>query len=127
MSKRILVIDDDAEFVDAVAGILRSKDYLVSYAASGKEGIKKVLADGADLIILDVMMTHRTEGFEVARKLKVDPKTAQIPIVMITGIRKEMNLPFGFDVDSQWLPVKAVLEKPVKPQVLLETIEHALR
>ena len=46
---------------------------------------------------------------------------------MMTGIRKEMNLPFGFEPDETWLPVKNVLEKPVKPEVLLKAIEDNIR
>jgi hypothetical protein len=46
---------------------------------------------------------------------------------MLTGVRKEMNLPFGFEPDADWLPVKAFLEKPVKPEVLLKTIEDNIK
>ena len=70
------------------------------------------------------MMTTQSEGFDVARELEGDADLKGTPVVMITGIRKEMNLPFGLVPDSDWLPVKAVLEKPVKPEVLLKTIEE---
>ena len=85
------------------------------------------LAEAPNLIILDVMMTHKSEGFDVARMLAGDEKTKVIPVLLVSGIRKEMNLPFGFEPDNQWLPVKAVLEKPVKPDVLLKTIEENIK
>ena len=70
------------------------------------------------------MMTTKSEGFDVARELQGDADLKGTPVVMITGVRKEMNLPFGFEPDNEWLPVKALLEKPVKPEVLLKTIEE---
>ncbi|HPP13418.1 MAG TPA: hypothetical protein PKW42_11875, partial [bacterium] len=67
-----------------------------------------------------------TEGFDIARNLKNDATTCEIPVVIITGIRKDMNLPFGFEPDEDWLPVKAVLEKPIKPETLLKTVREDL-
>ncbi len=127
MGKKILIIDDDVDFSEAVSTLLEAKGYEVSAAPNGQEGVKKAKADAPDLIILDVMMTHRTEGFDVARMLAEDEKTKVIPVVLVSGIRKEMNLPFGFEPDNVWLPVKAVLEKPVKPDVLLKTIEENIK
>ena len=73
------------------------------------------------------MMTHKTEGFDIARNLKSDSATKDIPVVMITGIRREMNLPLGFEPDEDWLLEKALLEKPIKPEVLLKTVEENIR
>ena len=84
-------------------------------------------AEDPDLILLDVMMTTKHEGFDVARELHEDPKAKDTPILMMTGIRREMNLPFGFEPDEAWLPVKQVLEKPVKPEVLLKAIDEHIR
>jgi CheY-like chemotaxis protein len=83
-------------------------------------------AENPDLILLDVMMTTKSEGFSVARELHEDPKLRATPVIMVTGVRKEMSLPFGFEPDGDWLPVKAVLEKPVKPELLLKTIHDSL-
>lgn len=124
MAKKILVIDDDAEFIEAVANLLKSKGYTVVSAPNGKEGLKKAKSVSPDLIFLDVIMTEKSEGFDVARSLKADAATKDIPVVLITGIRKDMNLPFGFEADEDWLPVKTVLEKPVKPDILLKTVEE---
>jgi CheY-like chemotaxis protein len=78
-------------------------------------------------ILLDVMMTTKNEGFNVARELHDDQKLKDTPIIIMTGIRREMNLPFGFEPDEAWLPVKRVLEKPVKPEVLLSAIAETIR
>ena len=124
MAKKILVIDDDPEFVEAVSNLLESKGYAVVSAPNGKEGFKKAKSTSPDLIFLDVMMTDKSEGFDVARSMKADAVIKDIPVVLITGIRKDMNLPFGFEADEDWLPVKTVLEKPVKPDMLLKTVEE---
>ena len=126
MAKKVLIIDDDAEYVDAITNLLDAKGYTVASASDGKAGVQAAKAQTPDVIILDVMMTTKSEGFDVARELHQDATLKDTPIVMITGVRKEMNLPFGFEPDTDWLPVKAVLEKPVKPEVLLKTIEQHL-
>jgi len=124
MSKKILIIDDDPDFVDAIVNLLDAKGYDVASASNGKDGIEKARQYRPDLILLDVMMTTKSEGFDVARQFQSDQQLKGIPVVLVTGVRREMNLPFGFEPDDQWLPVKAVLEKPIKPEVLLKTIEQ---
>ena len=124
MAKKVLMIDDDADFVEAITTLLEAKGYAVESAGNSQEGFKKAIKDVPDLILLDVMMTRKTEGFDMALSLKNESKTKNVPIVMITGIKREMNLPFGFEPNDEWLPVKAVLEKPVKPEVLLKALEE---
>ena len=126
MSK-ILIVDDDAELVESMRAVLEAKGHAVLAAANGTEGYQKAKKDKPDLMLLDVMMTHDSEGFEVARQIKEDPETRSIPVIIITGIRKAKNLPFSFEPDEDWLPVKAVLEKPIKPDVLLKKVAEALK
>lgn len=124
--KRILIVDDDPEFRDAIATLLEAKGYGVEQAADGEEGFAKAVRNPPNLFILDVMMTRTTEGFDLARKLKAEPKTAKIPAIMISGIRNEMSLPFKLEPNSDWLPVAAFLEKPVKPEALLKAVSGQL-
>ncbi|MFH0918187.1 MAG: response regulator, partial [Candidatus Omnitrophota bacterium] len=127
MANKILIVDDDPDFVEAMATLLEARDYAVLTATNGTDGFKEAKAKLPDLILLDVMMTHKSEGFDVARGLKEDQATKNIPVILVTGIRKDMNLPFGFEPDANWLPVKAVLEKPVKPETLLNAVAEALK
>lgn len=127
MAKKVLMIDDDPEFVEAISNLLDAKGYDVHTASNGKDGVAAAKAQDPDIILLDVMMTTKHEGFDVARELHDDDTTRETPIVMMTGIRKEMNLPFGFEPDDAWLPVKQVLEKPVKPEVLLNAVGEHIR
>lgn len=127
MSNKVLIVDDDPEFVEAISNLLEAKGYDVLSASNGKDGVAKAKEMIPDIILLDVMMTTKSEGFDTARKLHEDANLREVPVVMISGVRKEMNLPFGFEPDEDWLPVKAFLEKPVKPDVLLKTIEENIR
>ena len=127
MAKKVLMIDDDPEFTDAITNILDAKGYDVVSAGNGKDGVAKAKQEKPDIILLDVMMTTKSEGFDVARELSKDENLKGTPVIMLTGVRKEMNLPFGFEPDADWLPVKAFLEKPVKPETLLKTIEENIK
>ena len=124
MAYRVLIIDDDPEFVEAVTNVLDAKGYDADSASNGKIGIAKAKEQKPDIILLDDMMTTKSEGFDVAREMHKDEKLKNVPVIIITGVRKEMSLPFGFEPDDTWLPVKGVLEKPVKPEVLLKTVEE---
>ncbi len=123
MSKKVLMIDDDAEFVEAISNLLDAKGYEVVNASDGEKGILMAHEHKPDIILLDVMMTTNTEGFDAAKRIKADGKLSNIPIIMLSGIRKEMNLPFAFEPDDENLPVKEFIEKPVTPNVLLKAIE----
>jgi two-component system alkaline phosphatase synthesis response regulator PhoP len=127
MAKKVLMIDDDPEFIDAITNILDAKGYDVVSAGDGKDGVAKAKQEKPDIILLDVMMTTKSEGFDVARELSKDANLKGTPVIMLTGVRKEMNLPFGFEPDADWLPVAAFLEKPVKPETLLKTIEENIK
>ena len=124
MAKKVLIVDDDADFREAITNLIEAKGYVALTAQDGKAGYETAKKEKPNIILLDVMMANKTEGFDVARSLHTDEATKNIPVVMVTGIRKDMNLPFGFEPDEDWLPTRAVLEKPVKPEVLLKTIEE---
>ena len=126
MAHRVLIIDDDPEFVEATSTLLDAQGYDVVSAPNGKVGVAKANEEHPDIILLDVMMTRDTEGFDVARELNKDPQLKNIPVIIVSGIKKEMDLPFGFESDDAWLPVKGILEKPVKPNVLLKTIAQCV-
>ena len=123
MAKKVLIVDDDPDFVEAISVLLEAKGYAISSSEDGEKGFEKAKAEVPDLIMLDVMMTKKGEGFDIARNLKNEDVTKDIPIIIVTGVKREMSLSFGFEPDETWLPVKEVLEKPVKPEVLLGAIE----
>ena len=124
---KILVIDDDPDLVAAISTLLESRGFETVSAENGQQGFEKAKKELPDLILLDVMMATKTEGFDIARNLHDDSATKGIPVVMVTGIRRDMNLPFRFEPDPTWLPVKAVIEKPIKPEALLKIVEDNIK
>ncbi len=124
---KVLVIEDDADMVSAIRILLEANDYEVIAASTGDEGLQKIKETEPDLIILDVMMETATAGFQVSLKLRnpeENPEYAgysDIPILMLTAIHTTTPLRFGPDED--YLPVDDFVEKPIKPDVLLEKVE----
>ena len=129
-NEKILVIDDDPDLVEIVRLTLETKDYQVFSAASSTEGLEKVKKINPDLIILDVMMGHVTEGFQVALELRdTDPKSEyaaynKIPILILTAIHDKT--PLRFTSDEKYLPVDDFVEKPLKASALLQKVEKLL-
>lgn len=124
---KVLIVDDDIDLVEATRALLESRGHVVSEAHGGEDGFLKAKSEKPDLMLLDVMMKHDNEGFEIARRLKEDSETGHIPVILITGIKKAKSLPFSFEPDADWLPVLAVLDKPVSPEKLLQSVENALK
>lgn len=129
---KILVVDDDPDIVEALKMTLEANRYKVYTAANGTEGLKQVKAVSPDLIILDVMMDSITEGFQVTYQLRnPDPKSeyakyAKVPILMLTAIVEKTRMKFSTKTDGDFLPVDDFVEKPIRPQVLLEKVKKLL-
>ncbi len=124
---RILIIDDDPDITEAMTVILANKGYDVASAGDGSEGMAKLKEQRPDLIILDVMMRTQQEGFELSRELKQNRKYQDIPILMLTAVKEKTGLDFKPDAgDASWLPVDGFLDKPVKPDVLLDKVKTLL-
>ena len=118
--KRIMLVDDDADFVSTMRLVLEKSGYDVLVAYNGKECLDLLRYETADAIVLDVMMTTRTEGFDVAREIRNSEYTKNIPLLMVTSVNS--TVPFKFEPDETWLPVDALIEKPIEPERLLEEI-----
>lgn len=124
---KILVIDDDRELVESVTDVLKADGHNIIAAGDGAGGYNSARREKPEVILLDVMMATDSEGFEIARKLNEDPGTRDIPVILMTGIKKAKGLPFSYEPDKDWLPVSVVLDKPVKPDLLLASVRQALK
>jgi CheY-like chemotaxis protein len=121
---KILIIDDDPDITEAMTVVLENRGYEVRGARDGAEGMEMLQQTRPDLIILDVMM--RTSQ-ELSRELKGNPQYKNIPILMLTAVKQKTGLDFKVEAgDQSWLPVEEYLDKPVKPDVLLEKVEDLL-
>jgi len=123
---KILIIDDDPDIVTSVTLSLESAGHQVLAASGGEEGLQKIKQDRPDLIILDVMMETKTEGFQLALKLRnPDPSSdlfefKDIPILMLTAIHS--TTPLRFEPDIDYLPVELFVDKPIDPDDLINKV-----
>lgn len=126
-AKRILIIDDDVDFIESTRVVLEAKGYEVFSAQNKQEGLKEIEKISPNLIILDVMMDKMSDGFELAREFKADAKHKNVPILMLTAVGAKTG--FKFSVvggDNNWLPVDDYCEKPIEPKKLIEKVEKLL-
>ena len=121
--KKLLIIDDDPDFVDGIKSILDSAGYSVDVTYNPKTGLQALQEKTYDLLLLDIMMGRGAEGIMIARKLRKDPKLREMPVLIITGIREQMAFLFpGEPVHPRFVAVDELVEKPVEPKMLLEKV-----
>ena len=125
MAKKILLVDDDPDFVEAVSLILKPKKFDVVTAYDGIEGLKKAKSEKPDLIVLDVMMPEK-DGYAVCKELKSSPQMSQIPVLLLTGVAS--HVPTTRYTQEMGLETEAddYIDKPVEPEVLVKRIEALL-
>jgi CheY-like chemotaxis protein len=126
MRHRVLIIDDDPDFVKIQKTALEAGGFNVIAANDGDIGFEKANNESPELIVLDIMMKSKTEGFYVAQKLQHNQQTRQIPIIMLSGIREQMKLEQEFKPDETYLPIRLFLEKPIFPSRLVEEAKKLL-
>jgi len=134
MAKKILIVDDDRDLVASLSQVLRSQGYAVAAAHSGADGLRALLAERPDLVILDVMMETDTAGFEAADRIRSPRPTSRyrefrdVPIIILTAIDQVTNSRFSLDQGESFLPgVNEFLTKPVDLDGLLAKVGALLR
>ena len=119
---KILVVDDDPDFVLVNRMILEAEGYEVIAAANGSEALETMRRQRPDLVLLDVMMSTTLEGVTVSREIASDPDLKDVPIIMISSIAtSEHAADFP---DDERIPIAAWISKPIQPAVLLKTVRR---
>lgn len=127
-TKRLLIIDDDPDFVDGIQAILEGANYQVDVKYNPKDGYAALEKNPPDLLLLDIMMGRGAEGIMLARKIRKDPVLREIPVLIITGIREQMAFLFpGEPVHPRFVEVDELVEKPVEPQFLLDRVSALIK
>jgi two-component system, OmpR family, alkaline phosphatase synthesis response regulator PhoP len=124
--KKILLVDDDPDFVEAVKVIVESGGYQVRVAYDGQEGLEAVAEEKPDLIVLDVMMPVMN-GHAACAKLKGDPSTASIPIILLTAVAERVTTSTYTHRDMLESEAEDYMPKPVEPTELLALIKSWLK
>jgi CheY-like chemotaxis protein len=129
--RKILVVDDEPDFVAYVKTVLEADGFAVTTAYDGEEALDRVRVDPPDLVTLDIQMPRKT-GVLFYRQMKSDERLRPIPVIVVTGLR-QTNLyaaPFiqtFFEVEHLKLPVpEAYLDKPVSQEMLVATVRDRL-
>ena len=116
---QILVVDDEASICELLTFNLKKNGYEVTAAADGREALAKVA--GMDLVLLDIMLPE-VDGLEVCRRLKADPQTSGIPIIMLTAKTEEIDRVLGLELGADDYVVK-----PFSMRELLARVKAVLR
>jgi len=119
---RVLIVDDEPDFVDSTRLILESEGYEVEAAYNREEALKKIEESPPDLILLDIMMEKMTDGFTLCYKLKHDERYSRIPILMVTAVMQRTGFKFSPKTDAEFLEADDYIEKPLKADDLLRRI-----
>jgi CheY-like chemotaxis protein len=124
--RHVLIVDDDADFIETIRPTLQSAGYDVGIAHNGQECLESVRAQVPDLILLDIMMSTWSEGFDVAEQLEEAYPGGEIPVVLVSSIdlTSPLEPPPGL---ASRLPAAGCMVKPVKPDDLLARIESTLK
>lgn len=124
----ILIVDDDYDFLEINRIILESAGYRVVTAASPDEAMTRIAVEAPDLVITDLMMTSVDAGFSFSARLKSEPHTAGVPIIISTSVSSQMGLDFRPQsaADLEKMHVDAYFDKPVDAHALLAKVEELL-
>ncbi len=121
MAQRILIVDDEKDILQMLEYNLKNEGFWVSCAQDGKEALQKIKEQGPDLVILDLMLPE-IDGLEVCKILKKDPRTAHLPIIMLTAKSQEVDKIVGLELGAD-----DYITKPFSLRELIARIKAVLR
>jgi CheY-like chemotaxis protein len=122
--KRIVLIDDDVDFLEYARIVLESASYEVRTATDAADGMELIRSCSPDLIITDVMMSYSLEGISVARAIREDPSLCQLPVIVITAIARSPDAELF--TEGARPASDGFLTKPVPPERLLSVVHNCL-
>jgi DNA-binding response OmpR family regulator len=121
MPGRVLIVDDEPDIRDLLAYHLEREGYLVSRSRTGADALRQVKLSPPDLVLLDLMLPE-VNGLEVCRRLRQDPATSSLPIVMLTAKREELDRVLGLELGAD-----DYIVKPFSPKEVVARVRAVLR
>lgn len=119
---KILVVDDDPDFVEYMRTVLESNDYKVVSAGNSEQGMLALTREKPDLVVLDVIMSSVLDGLSMSQRMAEDPDLKHVPVVMVTSIANTDYLAL-FPTDES-IHIDAFLTKPIAPAELLRQVDR---
>jgi len=124
--RHILLIDDDADMHEAVEMMLAPDGYRVTCCRTGSAGMEAMLRDPPDLVLLDIMLTHPSEGVQVACQMRQDDRLKDIPIIFMSAMGEESEETYAKEVCPVALEAHMFLEKPLDAATVREAVRWVL-
>lgn len=123
---KILLADDDPDFIEINRTILESQGYEIDEAYTSADALQKIRENEYDLLILDLMMEERDAGFTVAYAVREDERLRNVPILMLSSAQEKTGFTFNLNNDQEWMKVDDFAAKPLKPAELIERVHKLL-
>lgn len=126
VTKRVVIVDDEEDVVLYLSMILTDHGYEVQSAGGGREGLALIKQTKPDLVCLDILMPIET-GLSLFKKVRTDPELEDLPVIIISGMDLSEKMADDDEgVGAQIRKPEGYLEKPVKPEQLLETVKAVI-
>jgi twitching motility two-component system response regulator PilH len=122
---KVLVVDDDPDFVEITRTILESRGYDVNTAANGDQALQSMRADLPDVVLRDVMMSTVLDGLNLSHVMSEDPGLSKVPVVMVSSIADSPSA--GMFPTDEYIPIDAWISKPVQPDDLLNKVAQFIK
>jgi len=124
--KKILLVDDDRDFLEGTKIILEKNNFEVATGVSGKECLDKLSSFKPDLLILDIMMPKKS-GFEICKEIKGNLEYSKIPVLMLTALKQKLTKSSYSISEGLNLEAEDYIDKPVEPEELISRINNLLK
>ena len=118
--QKILIAEDEESLLKLESILLTSKGYDVRGVSNGQQALDAIAEERPDLVLLDIMLPE-IDGFEVCQRIKDDPETKDIPVIMLTAKKSREDMARGEKVGADWY-----ITKPFKSAMVIETIQRFL-
>jgi CheY-like chemotaxis protein len=122
---KILLVDDDPDFVNITRTVLQSKNHEVKTAANGQQALEAMRAEKPNVVLLDIMMSYILDGVDVTHEMAADEALKDIPVIMVTSLASTPDADV-FPTDEH-ISVDGWMSKPIKPDELLAEVDRVTK
>jgi len=126
--KKLLLIDDDHDFLDIIKHVLEAQGYKTLCASGPQQALAQMEEEKPDLVVTDLMMRNLDSGFSLSRQIKEDPRFSDVPVIIVTAIGRQRGFDFTPHTSEELTAMRAdaYVDKPVSPQALLAKVHELL-